>query len=135
MSRKFQGAHEVSIPIEAILQEYAAWSDEITDAVANELLREVRAQARRAFISRSGKLYGSIRKKKSKFDKDTKIVGAFWPTAHLIEGGHDIKVSKDGAVLGHVAATPFLGPAALAVQDRLPQIVNGIVAPTIEVKQ
>ena len=135
MSRKFQGSHEVNIPIDAILQDCAAWMDEITNAVGNELLREVRARAVRAFISRSGKLYGSIKKKKSKFDKDTHIVGAFWPTAHLIEFGHDIKVTKDGTVMGHVAASPFLGPAGQAVQDRLGQIVNGVVAPTIEVKQ
>ncbi len=135
MARFFQGASKASIPIDEIVNEYAAWTDEIVNAVGAELLKEMRAQAKRAFISRSGKLYRSIKKKKSRFDKNTVVVGAFWPTAQLIEDGHDIKVSKDGTVLGHVAASPFAAPAENAIRERLPQIINNVVGvPTVEVK-
>jgi hypothetical protein len=127
MSRRFQGANEVNIPIEDILREYAAWTDEIVKAVGDELLKETRAKARTAFADRSGKLRKSIRRKKSKFDKEMHIVGAFMPHAHLIEFGHDVKVSKGGRVVGHAKAHPFLREAEKAVRDRLPEIVRKVV--------
>jgi phage gpG-like protein len=121
--------HEANIPVEAILQDCAAWTDEIVQAVSGAALKETRARAGAAFRNLSGNLRKSIRRKKSKLDKDTQLVGAFAPHAHLIEFGHDVKVSKDGAVVGHAPARPFLGPAADAVADRLPEIINGAVGP------
>lgn len=136
MPRQHQGAAEVNIPIEAIVAEVGAWSDEIVSAVSNELLKETKANAAKAFKDKTGGLRKSIKKKKSKMDKDTNIVGAFWPSAHLIEHGHDIKVTKGGEVLGHVPAHPFLGPAEKSVSDRLTDIVNNVVGPlTVEVKK
>ncbi|MDL2280153.1 HK97 gp10 family phage protein [Desulfovibrio sp. OttesenSCG-928-G11] len=133
--RPYQGAHDAAIPIEAITTEVAAWSDDIVKAVADELLKETRKNARSAFADKSGKLRKSIRKKKSKFGESMMIVQASMPHAHLVEQGHDVKVRKDGRVLGHAPARPFLGPAAETVRSRLPEIINNVVGPiTIEVK-
>ena len=70
-----------------------------------------------------------------KYNPDTIMVKASDPKAHLIEHGHDVKVRKDGRVLGHAPAFPFMGPAEDAVRERLPEIINSVVgALTIEVK-
>ena len=125
-----------SIPINAITEEVAAYSDDIVKAVAAEVLKEARKNAGSAFENRSGKLFKSIKTARSKFGPDTVLVKASGPQAHLIEHGHDIKVKKDGRVIGHVAARRFLGPAADAVRDRLPEIVNNVVGSlTVEVKK
>lgn len=134
MSRSYQGAAEATIPIEDILRDVGAWQGEIVDAVGRELLKEVKSHAATAFADKSGKLRKSIKRKKSKFDKETHIVGAFMPHAHLIEHGHDITVEKGGTVLGHVEARPFLAPAAEAVKARLPQIVNGVTSLAVTVE-
>ena len=124
-----------SIPIEAITAEVAAYVDDIIEAVSDELLKEVKARAATAFTTRKGRLIKSIKKSKSKFAPDTVLVKATDPKAHLIEHGHDVKVRKDGKVLGHAPAFPFMGPAEDAVRDRLPDIINNVVgALTIEVK-
>ena len=124
-----------SIPIEAITAEVAAYVDDILEAVGNELLKEVKTRAATAFTTRKGRLIKSIKKSKSKFAPDTVLVKATDPKAHLIEHGHDVKVRKDGKVLGHAPAFPFMGPAEDAVRDRLPDIINNVVgALTIEVK-
>lgn len=136
MPRKFHGAHETSIPIDAILEECAAWADEIVEATGDEVLKETRKRAGTAFWDDSGELRKHIKKKKSVLDKDTHIVGAFWPNAHLVELGTDLRVNKQGKSSGHMPASPFLGPAAEAVKERLPDIVNNVVGvPTIEVKK
>lgn len=133
--RPYQGAREAAIPINAITEEVAAWSDDIVKAVADELLKEARKNARSAFQDKSGKLRKSIKKKKSRFGKDMMIVQASMPHAHLVEHGHNVKVKKDGRVLGHAAAHPFLAPAAEAVRERLPEIINNVVGTiTIEVE-
>lgn len=133
--RPYQGAREAAIPINAITEEVAAWSDDIVKAVADELLKEARKNARSAFQDKSGKLRKSIKKKKSKFGENTMIVQASMPHAHLVEHGHNVKVKKDGRVLGHAAAHPFLAPAAEAVRERLPEIINNVVGTiTIEVE-
>ena len=135
MARQFKGAHEVNIPIDEIMRTYAAWADEIRDAVGKELLKEVRAQARTAFFDDNGLLRRSISRKRSKFDKETHIVGAFAPHAHLVEFGTKLRVSKKtGKVSGHMPASPFLGPAGASVEARLQQIVESVVPPTVEVK-
>jgi hypothetical protein len=123
----------VNINIEGIVSEYAAYADELVDAVADEMVREARTQAGTAFTSRSGGLKRSIKKKKSRFDPDTKIVQASAPHAHLIEHGHDI-VTHGGVVIGHTAAHPFMATAEAAVTARLPEIVASVTAPTVEVK-
>lgn len=124
-----------SIPIEAITAEVAAYTDDILEAVGNELLKEVRKNAATAFTTRKGLLVKSIKKAKSKYNPDTIVVKASDPKAHLIEHGHDVKVRKDGRVLGHAPAFPFMGPAEDAVRERLPDIINNVVgALTIEVK-
>ena len=124
-----------SIPIEAITAEVAAYTDDILEAVGNELLKEVRKNAETAFTSRTRRLVKSIKKAKSRHTPDTILVKATDPKAHLIEHGHNVKVRKDGLVLGHAPAFPFMGPAEDAVRDRLPDIVNNAVGPlTIEVK-
>ena len=134
--RPYQGAHDAAIPVDAITADVAAWADDIVKAVADELLKETRKNARSAFQDKSGKLRKSIRKKKSKFGDATMIVQASMPHAHLVERGHKVKVRKDGRVLGHASAHPFLGPAAETVRERLPEIINSVVGSlTIEVKQ
>ena len=134
MPRQYMGAHEANIPIDEIMKEYAAYSDEIVEAIGDEMLKEVRASASTAFADKKGTLRKSIKKKKSKFDKDTHIVGAFAPHAHLVEFGTNIRVDRRGKVSGHMPARPFLGPARDAVVDRLASIVNSVTAPTVEVK-
>jgi hypothetical protein len=132
--KPFMGAHEANIPIEEIVREYAAWTDEIVEAVSKELLKEVRARAKTAFKDVSGRTRKHIRRKKSKYDKDTHIVGMFWPTAHLIEFGTGVRVDKRGKVSGHMPASPFLAPAEEEIRSRMKQIVERVVAPTYEVK-
>lgn len=116
-----------TIPIDAILKECAAWGDDLVEAVSKEVLKEARVRARTVFKDVSGKTRKNIKRKKSKFGKDTRIVGAFWPTAHLIEYGTGMRVDKTGRVSGHMPATPFLDPAMKAVEERLPQIINNVV--------
>lgn len=135
MPRQFQGAHETGIPVDAIMREYAAWSDEIVKAIGDAMLRATKDRALSAFKDKTGVLRARIRRKKSRFDKDTTIVGAFAPHAHLVEFGHDLKVEKGGAVVGHVPAHPFLSPAAESVRGNLTQIVGSVVPPTVEVKR
>ena len=53
-----------SIPIEAITAEVAAYTDDILEAVGNELLKEVRKNASTAFTTRKGRLIKSIKKAK-----------------------------------------------------------------------
>ena len=135
MPRRFAGSHEVDIPIDDIMREYAAYADEIVQAVSNELLREVRKNARNDFTDRSGLLRASVRKKRSKFDKETHVVGAFAPHAHLVEFGSELRVSKKtGKVSGHMPATLFLTAAGQSVEGRLAEIVRSVVEPTVEVK-
>ena len=136
MSRRYLGASEVNIPIDSILAEFAAWKDELVDAVGKELLREVRSNADVDFYDQTGNLRASIARKKSKYDKDTHIVGAFAPHAHLVEFGTDVRVSKKtGKVSGHMPATLFMTAAGQAVEARLGEIVKGAVAPKVVVKK
>ena len=135
MSKQYNGSHEVNIPIDAILDEYAAWSDEIVEAVGREVLKETRQRAKGAFDDKTGLLRKKISRKKSRFDKDTHIVGAFAPHAHLVEFGSGVRVDKRGKVSGHMPASPFLGPAGEAVQGRLHEIAESVVSPTVEVKK
>ena len=133
--RTYQGAHDAAIPIEAITAEVAAYTDDILEAVGSELLKEVRKNAATAFTTRKGRLIKSIKKSKSKHTPDTILVKATDPKAHLIEHGHDVKIRKDGAVLGHAPAFPFMAPAEDSVRERLPEIINNVVGSfTIEVK-
>lgn len=133
--RAYQGAHDAAIPVDAITADVAAWADDIVKAVADELLKETRKNARSAFQDKSGKLRKSIGKKKSRFGESMMIVQASMPHAHLIEHGHNV-VAKGGRVVGHAPAHPFLGPAAETVRERLPEIINAVVgALTVEVKQ
>lgn len=136
MARRLnQGTHEVDIPISEIMAVYGEWANEIVKAVSDELLKEVRAKAQAAFKDRSGKLRKSIRKKKSKFNEDTYIVGAFAPHAHLVEHGTKVRVDSRGRVSGHMPASPFLAPAEESVRTRLAQIVNKVVVPSVVVKK
>lgn len=135
MPRQYQGAHEVSIPIEDILKECAAWSDEIVEAVSKELLREVRAQAKLAFKDKTKLLRRKIMRKKSKYDKDTVIVGAFAPHAHLVEFGHKLTAAKNGRVIGHTPAHPFMSIAQKAVEARLESIAAQVSPFDVEVKK
>ena len=135
MARVHGPGATASIPIEAITAEVAAYTDDIVQAVADELLRETRKNAATAFTTRKGRLIKSIKKAKSRLNPDSVLVKATDPKAHLIEHGHNVKVRKDGAVLGHAPAFPFMGPAEDAVRARLPQIINDAVgALVIEVK-
>ena len=135
MPRQYLGAHEVNIPVEDILRDYAAWSDEIVDVISMDLLKEVRAQARVAFKDKTKLLRKNIKRKKSKYDKGTVIVGAFAPHAHLVEFGHDITTTKKGEVIGHVPAYPFMSIAAKSIETRLESIVQKVVPVDIEVKR
>lgn len=136
MPRVYKGASEANIPIDDILEEYAAWSDEIVKAVGDELLKETRRRAKDTFGNHKGNLRKSIKKKRSRFDKDTHIVGAFAPHAHLVEFGTALRVNKKGKTSGHMPALPFLGPARDAVAGRLEEIVRKAVdEPTITVKK
>lgn len=133
--RPYQGAHDAAIPIEAITAEVAAYTDDILEAVGSELLKEVRKNAATAFTTRKGRLIKSIKKSKSRHTPDTILVKATDPKAHLIEHGHDVKIRKDGTVLGHAPAFPFMAPAEDSVRERLPEIINNVVGSfTIEVK-
>ncbi len=126
----------VSIPIGAIMEEYAAWAEEIVEAAADEALREARKNAQTAFTSRTNRLYKSIKKAKSRHGDNTILVKATDPKAHLIESGHDVRVKKGGEVVGHAAARQFMGQAEEAIRARLPEIINNVVGiPTIEVKK
>lgn len=125
----------VSIPVEEIIGVYGAWIDEVCRAIANELVRETRKNARTAFDNRTRNLYRSIKRKKSKINKDQWLVGAFAPHAHLVESGHRLTVGKNGRVVGHVPPHPFFEPAIEAVKARLPQIVGeaaGVPTVTVE---
>lgn len=137
MPRVYKGAAEVNIPIDGILKEFSAWADDIIKAVGDEVLKETRKRARTAFRDDTGYLRKSIKKKKSRYDKHTHIVGAFAPHAHLMEYGTDLRVSKKtGKTSGHMPASPFLGPARDAVSARLEDIVRKAVGDmTITVKK
>jgi len=130
------GAHEakVDIPIEEIMRKYAAYADEIVDAIGKELLEEAKAWAYFSFENKTGKLRKKFRRKTSKFDTDAQIVGAFAPHAHLVEFGTKVRVDRRGKVSGHMPAKPFLGPAEDAVRSRLEQIVKSVTCPITEVK-
>ena len=125
--REYQGKVDVAIPIDEILEQYNAWADEIVEAVSRAAKNEIMANAFESYSDRSGKLSKSIKSKKSKIKRGMAIAGAFAPHAHLIEYGHDITVGKDGRVIGHVAARPFLRPAEQAIRDALPDIVNHVM--------
>lgn len=118
---------KVNIPIDEILKVVGAWSEDIVKAVSSELVKETKSTAKTAFKDKTGTLRKSIKNKKSRFDKDGRVVGAFAPHAHLVEYGHDVKLSKDGDVVGHAAAHPFLTPATNAVKGRLPEIIKKVV--------
>ena len=134
MSRHYKGSHEVNIPNQAILDEYAAWADEVAEAVGKEVLKEARQRAKTAFKDDTGLLRKKMARKKSRFDRDTHIVGAFAPHAHLVEFGSGVRVDKHGKASGHMPASPFLTPAGEAVARRLPEIAASVVPPTVEVK-
>lgn len=136
MARLYQGAHEANIPIDDILRDYAAWATELVEAVGKELLLEVKAEASLAFDDKTGNLRKSIARKRSKFDRETHIVGAFAPHAHLVEFGH-IMLTKDGkpTVKDHVPGRLFLTKAEKSIRARLKEIVESVAEPTIEVKR
>ena len=134
MSRHYKGSHEVNIPIQAILDEYAAWADEVAEAVADEVVLEAKAEAAFKFEDHTGLLRKNIKKRKSKFKKGTYIAGAFAPHAHLVEFGSGVRVDKHGKASGHMPAAHFLRRAGEAVERRLPEIAASVVPPTVEVK-
>lgn len=88
-----------------------------------------RAKASTAFVDKTGHLRKTIRvAKPTKADLDAeggqeiRIVRASAPHAHLVEDGHAM-VTKDGQVVGHVPAHPFLGPARDSVANEAEAIV------------
>ena len=123
------GKAEVHIPVAEIAAEYEAWLPEIVNEVAKELLIETKAQAVSApFEDHTGYLRKSIRRRKSRFDKNAVIVGAFAPHTHLVEYGTSLRKSpKTGKTSGHMPATPFMRRAAEKVRDRLPEIIARVV--------
>lgn len=127
----FQGVAEVVIPIEEVISEFSAWADEIIDAVATEAVSEIKRQASLNFISRTGNLYRSIKKKKSRRVKGMAIAGAFAPHAHLIERGHDLVLGKNGRVVKHIPARPFVRAAENSITARLPEIVDSVMSDKI----
>ncbi len=125
--REYQGKVDVALPIDEILEQYNAWADEIVEAVSKEAVKEIKRFAPLAYTRETGGLDKSIKRKKSKIKRGMAVAGAFAPHAHLIEFGHNIVVGKNGNVVGHVAAQPFVRPAEQAVRDRLSQIVNEVM--------
>lgn len=120
----------VDIPFEDIINQVGIWWEEAAHVVAKEVL----AEAKRAttFTDRTGKLRKSGKVKKSKFNKEDRIVIFDAPHAHLVENGHRITKAKtrwkgrerNFAIIGHVPARPFLGPAADLVRARAVEIIR-----------
>ena len=128
----------VDIPESLILEKVASYRDEITEKVADAVLK--RAKTTTQFDDDTGRLRKSGRKKPSRYDEGTVLVQFTDPKAHLIEHGHlmvkhdgtPARVGKHGEVMRHVPAYPFLGPAADEVEAELPAIIASVQAPVIK---
>lgn len=85
---------------------------EIIDQNVSEIASLVESSARStsAFADKTGKLRGSIKKKKSKFEYGGYIVVARAPHAHLIEYGH-VMIAWGRITGKRVPAHPFMRPA------------------------
>ena len=127
MSRKhtpYQGATDVIIPIDEIYTMYCGWADVILDKLASSAVEKIRRNARQ-FKVKTGILKKRIGKKRSKYDRLSYIAGANAPHAHLLENGHAIV--KNGIVLGHVPARPFVKPAEDEVKQEIMEVVKEVL--------
>ncbi len=121
---------EVNIPIEEIMKVYGVWANDIAKALADRAIKEIRNNSKQ-FNKKTGYLRESIKRKKSKYSTDTYIVGALAPHAHLLEYGHAIV--KNGVVVGHTPARPFVEPAESVVEQEVENIAKSVIG-DIEVK-
>ena len=78
------------------------------EEVASEV--ESAAKTTAAFADKSGKLRGSIKKSKSKYEDGGFIVAAKAPHAHLVEFGH-VMIAWGRITGRRVPAHPFMRPA------------------------
>jgi len=84
--------------------------DNNLEKVAN--LVETSAKTSSAFSDKTGKLRGSIKKSKSRYEDGGYIVVAKAPHSHLVEYGHVMLTAKGAPTkLGRVPAHPFMRPA------------------------
>lgn len=115
----------VEIDLEAVMKEVSLASEEGIKAVAEEAKNRAKSSA--SFIDRSGKLRKSIKversKKRRKEGETVYLLRVSAPHAHLIERGHAM-VTRNGEVVGHVPARPFLQPAADSVMAEAEQLMD-----------
>lgn len=94
---------------------FDAQLDEISDAI-NAKLEDIatlvrdEAKATSEFADKTGKLRGSIRKRKSRFEGGGYIVEAKAPHAHLVELGH-VLIAWGHITGKRVPPHPFMRPA------------------------
>lgn len=120
---------QVNIPINKILQTYGAWAHDIAEALTDKAVVEIRKQATQ-FGIKTGNLRKGIGKRESRFN-DGFVAGSFMPHTHLLEYGH--AVVRNGEVVGHAPAYPFVEPAEMAVRQEIGNVAKSIIG-DVEVK-
>ena len=95
----------VDVDIDAITADVREMMEPQLEYLAERVADEARRTSE--FADKTGELRRSISAKKSKFEDGGYIVIAKAQHAHLVEFGH-VQVTKNGDVVGSVAARPFL---------------------------
>ena len=125
---------DVDIDIGAIVEEVKKATKAGLRAVAEDVAS--RARATSAFSDKSGALRRSIRVEDPDPDVPLLLVKAggytatdnYAPHAHLIEYGH-AQVTKDGRLVGHTPARPFMGPARDAAMQQAGEVAAAAIGP------
>lgn len=121
----YEGTTDVFIPVSAIMQRYSAWTDEVLDKLGDIAAAEIKKNAQ-IFKKDTGNLIRSIKKRKSRLMENSVIAGAMAPHAHLLEEGHAIV--RNGNVVGHVPARPFVKPAEEFTRTKIQEVVNEVLS-------
>lgn len=122
------------IPVKEIVRDVEIWWSAQQDEIANAMLKKLRQNIDRKTKRKTGNLRKSVRKRRSKTDKNVIMAGAWAPHAHLIEMGHRLTTPPrgKGKVIGHVAPKSFFRPAEDELKAELAELIDDI---TIEVKR
>lgn len=119
---RIEGFDEVRELLETVRNRVPEKYEEVLESVS----RKIEVDAKQRIDSKTGKLEGSLRRKKKTSNNVTSYEisagGQTAPHAHLVEFGHR-QVSKSGEVVGDVPARPFLRSA---FEDNKEDIVNEI---------
>ena len=136
--RQYQGASDVGIPVDYIMDIYGDYLEEILKKCSSFATSEIKKNAKKfentgmsanmgvKWWKNSGNLKSRIKGKRSHFNQQQYIAGASAPHAHLLEYGHAKWLwGKDTGE--HVPASPFIRPAEQTLIANIDAIIQSVL--------